>query len=547
MNRWMTSLTILATWCAACATTAPISSVRFEDRPITWRVSDDRDVPEKPEEASFERAHNVFDSIFVGPIDRALAAPARVRAMNVNAIGGVPTSSWFENRRLTPEQVFRGPGRSVDAPTPPFVIEKAKQGGRSVGFVVRDARDLRFILKFDDPEYPEMKSAADVVSQRLFYAVGYYVPEDHVGYFAASDLRIAEDVEIDVDGAKRELDATRLATLLERVQHDPPRGYRGLFSRFVDGEPIGGWLTRGRREDDPNDVVPHQHRREIRGLHTFAAWLDHVDLKEDNRLDVYVTDDPRGRSYVRHYLCDFDTTLGVNAKIYPRVEDGFAVSIDPGLALATLPTLGLWRRPWERIDPIPRLRGVGRFQSQVFEPDDWVPKIPERAWAERTRYDDFWAASVLAKVTHEHVEAAVRAARYTDPEAAGYVESVLLGRRRILLEHAFARVTPVDRFEIEGAEFCFVDAWIEHDFGSVDASRYAVTVYSGEGHRLGAFRSQADVTGRVCIDGVPHTVDPYLVVRIDVERHDELLEPVEVHLGRGPKGRRVIGVVREGD
>lgn len=529
---------------AACATPRPLSRVRFEDRPIVWRVADDRPVEAKPEATSFERVHSLFASVVQRPVDDALAARPAVRAQNVNAVGGVPDSSWFENRHLTPRAVHHGPGRAEDRPTPPFRITSAKKGGRSLGFMVEDARGLEFILKFDLPEHPELKTAADIVSQRLFYALGYHVPEDHVAYFDADQLRIDGEVMLTVDGTRERLDRPRLETLLEEVGRDA-RGIRGLFSRFVDGEPLGGWPSVGTREDDPNDVVPHQHRRELRGLHTFCAWLDHVDYKQDNRLDVFIEAED-GRAYVRHYLVDFDTTLGVNAEIFPRVVDGFASVLDVGWVVATLPTFGLWTRPWERIEPVPDLRGVGRWQSEVFLPGEWVPMYPERAFDERTRYDDFWAASVLAKVTPAHIQAAVDAARYTDPRAAAYVARVLVERRRALLEHAFSRVAALDRFYVDGGRFCFVDAWLEHGFGAPATTRYRLTAYSTAGAPIARYARPGGPGGRVCVARFVRTPERYIIVKVDTERAGARLEPVEVHLGRGPEGRRVIGVVREG-
>ncbi|MEQ9503039.1 MAG: hypothetical protein RIT81_39580 [Deltaproteobacteria bacterium] len=541
MNLRTPTLVLIAGAVSACATTGPISDVRFEDRPIVWKVTDDAHVEERPEITSFQRAHHVFDSIIAEPIDRALAAPPVMRAKNVNAIGGVPDSSWFENRFLTPEEVLRGPGREVDAPTPPFVVKSAKQGGMSVGFIVEDARGLKFILKFDDAAHPEMKSAANIVAQRLFYALGYHVPEDHIAYFSPDELRISEEVELMLNGARLKLDRELLDELLADVGRDEA-GIRGLFSRFLEGEPIGGWTAEGRRADDPNDIIEHQHRRELRGLHMFAAWLEHTDFKKDNRLDVFVS---RGeRSFVQHYLVDFDKTLGVNATLHPRAVDGFAVAWDVGYALATLPTFGLWTRPWERIAPVHGMRGIARFQSEVFLPDEWVPKYPQPVFRERTRYDELWAASVLAKVTPAHIEAAVRAAQYTDPKAEAYMVRTLVERRRTLLELGFSGVTPLDRFRVEPRRFCFVDAWIEHGFAAPESTAYEIIAFTSEGRPLDAYTIAASSSGVACVDDFLSTVDPYVILKIATERDGAELEPVEVHLGRGLEGRRIVGVVR---
>ena len=62
------------------------------------------------------------------------------------------------------------------------------------------------------------------------------------------------------------------------------------------------------RPDDPNDLVPHEDRRELRAYGVFAAWLNHVDAKAINSLDMLVTEN--GRSFVRHYLVDFGSALG---------------------------------------------------------------------------------------------------------------------------------------------------------------------------------------------------------------------------------------------
>ena len=65
----------------------------------------------------------------------------------------------------------------------------------------------------------------------------------------------------------------------------------------------------GTRSDDPNDLVPHEHRRELRALHVFGAWTNLTDLKAGNTLDTLVTEN--GRGIVTHYLQDVGSTFGM--------------------------------------------------------------------------------------------------------------------------------------------------------------------------------------------------------------------------------------------
>lgn len=64
----------------------------------------------------------------------------------------------------------------------------------------------------------------------------------------------------------------------------------------------------GTRPDDPNDIFPHEHRRELRGLRAFSAWLNHDDSRSVNTLDTLV--EVEGRRVLRHHLIDFGSTLG---------------------------------------------------------------------------------------------------------------------------------------------------------------------------------------------------------------------------------------------
>ena len=73
-----------------------------------------------------------------------------------------------------------------------------------------------------------------------------------------------------------------------------PNGrYRVLASRFAEGAPLGNFRYYGTRPDDPNDIVPHEDRRELRAARVFGAWLNHDDSRGVNSLDMLHTDGGR--------------------------------------------------------------------------------------------------------------------------------------------------------------------------------------------------------------------------------------------------------------
>ena len=82
--------------------------------------------------------------------------------------------------------------------------------------------------------------------------------------------------------------------------------YRAVAARAVPGRPLGGFRYYGTRPDDPNDIVPHEHRRELRALKVFGAWTNLVDMKAGNTLDTLVTDERRGRRPALSAGCRLD-------------------------------------------------------------------------------------------------------------------------------------------------------------------------------------------------------------------------------------------------
>src|SRR5262249_8313330 len=157
----------------------------------------------------------------------------------------------------------------------------------------------------------------------------------------------------------------------------------------------------GARSDDPNDLVPHENRRDLRGLDVFYAWMNNTDAKSENSLDAVV--ESNGVRFIRHYLLDFGSALGSDADTPkdPRLGTKYMLPT-PLDAVKKVITLGIPPEDWERAR-FPDLRGVGHFQSYLFDPNEWKPDYPNSAFASRLPDDEFWAAKQVMAFTDDDI------------------------------------------------------------------------------------------------------------------------------------------------
>src|SRR5262249_1801009 len=169
-----------------CAT-AEIDPVRFRNQPPVVRVSDTSDVPQ-PATSGFPITLYMFDAFVVRSLTRVLEVPAPAHAANVNSLDEVPDSSWFTNRigvrDVSEDEIHRG-GATDSGPdeSRQLTITSSKVGGATPGFQIKDARGVKYGLKFDSAGNPEMETAADVIGQRLVWAAGWSTPHDYIVHF----------------------------------------------------------------------------------------------------------------------------------------------------------------------------------------------------------------------------------------------------------------------------------------------------------------------------------------------------------------------------
>ena len=399
-----------------------------------------------------------------------------VRAASVNTIDEVPDSSWFTNRigtrRLTADDVMRGPNDDRGPAAGQWTVSR-KANGVSPGFTIDDAAGRRYFLKFDPPGYPELATATEVIVTRIFHALGYYVPQTSIGSLRPADLVIGADAEVrTVGGGRRRMHQGDIDEQLRRAHRNPDGTYRIVAGERLPGRPLEGFKYEGTRPDDPNDIVPHEDRRELRGLRVFSAWVNHTDAKAINSLDTLVTEG--GRSYVRHHLIDFNAALG-SAGIGPRERrDGYEYIAEFGPAWTALPGFGFVIRPWMTIK-YPEYRGIGRFESARFVPEEWRPRVPNPAYVRSRPDDTFWAARKLMGMTDELVRAAVRAGQLTDPAAEKYLVDALIERRDKIGRAFLTRVNPVvDPALAADGTLTFGNAAVSFGFAQAPAGYAAV-------------------------------------------------------------------------
>jgi hypothetical protein len=540
---------------AACATPERLPPVWFANAPPVRAVNDRQDVRTKPEERLFLLELWHYDGIVQRRLSRALELPRDRRALGVNAIDEVPDSTWFTNRigvrRLSLDEMRAGPA-TIESPElhKPWTIRSTKVGGSEVGFMMTDARGIKFMIKFDSAAHPEQDTATHLIVDKLLWACGFNTTEDFLVRFSAADVVLAPDAVIKHDdGHKTKLDRAELERRLAHVEHDSDGTIRALASRWLAGKPLGGHPPEGVRDDDPNDRIPHELRRDLRGFYTMAAWLDHVDIQESNFLDMWVEDrkDPK-RHYVMHYMLDFGMSLGVMAASSMDPRHGFDYVVDFAEIGRSLFTAGAIRRSWEARES-PGLRGVGLFDASSFDPGSWKPDSPAYVpFLTADRFDKFWGAKIVMRFTREQIRAVVESVGLSDPRSVDYLTDTLVARQRATGLYWFTRVNPLDRFAVVSKSVCFDDLMLVYGFGAAAETQYTVTAYDRSGRPLGdAVALRGDRAGYTCTGPVPtaSSDDGYTIIEISTTRPGFSGRTL-VHLARDPATAlpRLIGIWR---
>jgi hypothetical protein len=489
-------------------------------------------------------------NLFGRPGDNVTGVPAR----NVNTVDEVPDSSWFTNRILaTPlsaDEITRGPRDGNDPAPGPLTVVAAKEVGAAPGFTALDSSGQRWFVSFDAHGYPEAATGAVMTANHLFWALGYWQVDNVLTRVRPEQVRIGEgSTFVPMSGHRRPLRTSDLEAVWRRAERSADGSYRAIAARALAGTPLGGFRYYGTRPDDPNDIVPHEHRRELRALQVFGAWVNLVDMKAGNTLDVLVTTDQGAR--VRHYLQDVGSTFGTGANGPREYDEGWEHLYEGDLVWKRLATLGFVFKPWQTAsyEDVP---AIGRFEGDAFDPRTWKPRVPMAGLRHAQPDDLFWAARRVAAFSDELIRAAVRTGRYSDPTAEQHLVDVLIKRRDRIAAAYLPAINPLVNFALTPAGMLSFDNAAARAGVAPEPSAYRLAWWSLD-NNAGTTTPLGDTTvapGQAA--QAPGTLPLAAGSSVGVgvtstaPGHDTWSIPVRAHFRRTADGWMLIGIERHG-
>jgi hypothetical protein len=476
--------------------------------------------------------------------------PSGKRAQNINTIDEVPDSSWFTNRigvtTVTVDELVRGPIRGA-APDPSrWVLTREKTSGAHPGFTARDGKGETWFLEFDPPPFPEGATGAVEVATKIFWAFGYNQVESFLTTFDPKRVEIDPKATLRrPSGERTRFSKDDMNAILERVARNADGTYRVVAGRLIPGKILGGFQYVGTRPDDPNDVIPHEYRRELRALRVFGAWTNLTDLKAANTLDSLVAEN--GRSIVKHYLQDVGSTFGMCNDKY-EWDLSWEHFYQADTSLRRLFSLGFALSPWQTVHYV-EYPSIGKFEGDRFDPRKWRPQTPTTAYLELRDDDAFWAARRVAAFTDELIRAAVHTGQYSDPAAEKYLCDVLIKRRDKITSIYLTAVNPIvnprldtnGRLTVENAAFA---AGAASGPATYRASWFRFDNATGETHPIADTQSSTTTIDGPA--GLPASSGDFVTVDIsvDTQAHPTWRRPIRTSFRRGADGWTLVGLER---
>jgi hypothetical protein len=492
---------------------------------------------------------DLAENMFGNPGDRT----PNVKARNVNTVDEVPDSNWFTNRigarPLSIAEAVQGPLTDAGPAPGTWSVVSAKEAGFAPGFTLQDAKGETWFVSFDGNGFPEAATGAILVANKIFWALGYWQVENYLVRIRPDQLVVADSAVVTPpSGTRRRMKFSDLEDVLRRSHRSPDGSYRAVAARAVPGRVLGGFRYHGTRPDDPNDVVPHEHRRELRALKVFGAWTNLVDMKAGNTLDSLITEN--GRNVVRHYLQDVGSTFGTGANALREFDEGWEHLFEGDLVRKRLLTMGFFIQPWQTVKYVDN-PSVGRFEGTVFDPSEWKPRVPTAAFLRARADDTFWAARRVMAFSNEIIHAIAATGRYSDESAATLLADVLIQRRDKIGRTYLNAINPVADFALGASgTLTFENAAVAARVAAEPTSGYIVSWSrfdntTGTTTPLGMPTPSMDRSVQAPV-ALPATEGTFVKVQIAAVNPAEpaWATPVDVYFRRSANAWTLVGVER---
>jgi hypothetical protein len=480
--------------------------------------------------------------------------PTNTRAKDVNTIDEVPDSSWFTNRILprtaSGGDLVRGPNAGGPPNPDRWVIAREKSAGASPGFTAVDANGETWFLSCDTPGWAEGASGGMVVATKIFWALGYNQVETFITAMDRSRLVIGDTATVKRPNGKRTpMRPDDVSAVLERCDRSANGTYRVAAGRLLTGKVLGPFRYDGTRPDDPNDIVEHQHRRELRALRVFGAWTNLSDLKAGNTLDTLVT--AGSKSVVRHVLQDVGSTFGIAPPQGPRDwDDGFEYFYEGDPLLKRLYSFGFALSPWQTAH-YTEYRSVGRFEGETFDPRTWKPHTPTVAYLEMQPDDAFWAARRVAAFDDDTIRALVHTGQFSDAKAEAHLATVLMQRRDKIARAYLPALNPIVDARLDpNGELFFDNAAVRANVAAAPSGYHATWSQfdnaTGQIRRIGETRASS--MAMAAPGALPSAPGDFVQIDVAADQTAPAAWQIPVHLffRRGASGWTLVGLDRAG-
>jgi hypothetical protein len=466
-----------------------------------------------------------------------------IPAGGVNTLGEVMDGDWYVNRqaahRMTTAELQSGGGKERPLSGGTWQVLIVKPFGVNPGILIADSKNDLYILRFDPRGHEGLATGAQMVTSRFFHALGYYVGENYLVRFDRSRLVAHPQGEaVSSAGRRRALATDDIDRFFEDVPEGPGKTFRAVATRLPELREalLGPYQVWGTRSDDPNDIVLHEHRRDLRGMQVFAAWLNYTGARAVATQDILTPID--GIPRIRHYVIDFTRSLGSGAFDGAKLswEGNQTVLPKAGTVGRNIAGLGIATPEWMREKHLD-LEEVGTFGSDAFDPEAWTTTDPMAPFVNRLPDDTFWAAKQVMAFSDDEIRSIVQTGEYSKP-AEDWITSCLIERRNRIGRVYFSRVLPLDRLRVEGTTLAFDDLAVVDGFSP--ARTYAI-----EWHRFdNANDSIGDVIGSgadlpAAAQGLPD--GSYVTAHIHAA---SAAMSVTVYLRRQSHGFTVVGIDR---